>query len=163
MNKQNEQFNGENNQQKDVEKADNNLSEKIYNQYEAEKIIQEKRVLIENLCNRFKECNLFAELYKMVPDIDKMFFSNLPGKDKHIFHHALIGSNIVSSANSNIKEYNDYCYNEKDEEAEKFIKELLAIEDKNEFVERCKKIIKEAEEQRQENIRKKLDALNKVS
>ena len=121
------------------------------------KIRLEKTELIRNLNNRFKKCNLLAELYGVVIDVDEMFFNNLPdgeGEAKHIFHHILAGSNIGVEG--------DYCYNENDKKAEEFVKELLAIEDDDEFVERCKKIIIETEEQRKENIRKKLDALNKV-
>ena len=143
----NEKFQGGNN---NTEEKTENL-EKIYNQDEAEKIRQEKMDLIKNLNSRFKECNLFAELYGVVPDIDKMFFSNLPDKENethHIFHHVLAGSNIGIDA--------DYYYDEKDKEAEEFVLELLAIEDKNEFVERCRKIITETEEQRIKDRNKKL-------
>ena len=156
----NKEFGDKIKNQTEFKKEEIDLPEAIYNKNEAEKIRQEKKILKENLSDRFEKCNLLIELNAVIPCLDEMFFSNLPDKDnetRHIFHHVLAGSNI-----GNIGIDVDYYYNEKDEEAEEFVKELLAIEDDDQFIKRCEEIIAKTKERRKDRIRKKLDDLNEV-
>lgn len=129
----NEQFENKNNEQKNIE------VKKIYNKNDAEKIRQEKIELIKNLYSRFREYNLFLKLYETVPCIAKMFFNSSIDKDQHIFYHSLGGSSIGKDE--------DYYYDEEDKKAESFVKELLEIKDKNEFIKRCEGVISRDEKE----------------